>query len=382
MKLLYIANMRLPTEKAHGLQVTKMCEAFALLGHRVTLVVPWRFGRVEADPYEYYDVERNFRIVRVFSLDLIPHFGAVGFFIQVFTFAFSSFVYALFARPALIYGRDEVVLWGTTFLGLRTLWEVHTRKLNWFARSLLSRADTLVTISGGLRELLLKAGADDKKILVAHDGADPSKYAVPFDRDAWRLSKDIPLEAKVAAYVGAIHTMGEGKGVEEIIALFPEVLEREPDAFLLLTGMPEKDRAAVLALCEKAGVPLSNVRVDTDLRQREIIPYFRAADVHVMNFPFTEHYAYYMSPLKMFNYMASGVPMITTDLPSVREVLSEKEAVFIPPGDSDALLEALLRVLTGSEDVRERARAAEALFLTHYTWEERARVILDSPRSH
>lgn len=375
MKLLYLANMRLPTEKAHGLQVMKMCEAFARLGHEVTLVVPWRFGSVEADPYEYYDVERNFRIRRIFSLDLIPHFGSVGFFIQVCSFAVSSFIYALFARPQLVYGRDEVALWGTAFLGLKTLWEVHTRKLNWFARSLLSRADTLVTISGGLKDLLVKAGAAPERILVAHDGVDLSKYASPFDRDTWRLSHDIPLEAKVVGYVGAIHTMGTGKGVEELIAVFPRVLEREPDAFLLLTGMPAKDREVVVSLCKSVGVPLSRVRVDTDLGQREIIPYFRAADVHVMNFPFTEHYAYFMSPLKMFNYMASGVPIITTDLPSVREVLSDQEAEFIPPGESEALREALLRVLAGSEAVRAKAHAAEVL-ARRYTWEERGRSIL------
>jgi len=375
MRLLYLANMRLPTEKAHGLQVMKMCEAFAGLGHEVTLAVPWRFGRLEDDPYEYYDVEKSFRIVRIFSLDLIPHLGAVGFFIQVSTFALSSFVYALFARPALVYGRDEVALWGITFLGLKTLWEVHTRKLNWFARSLLSRADTLVTISGGLKDLLMKAGANAEKILVAHDGVDITKYATPFDRDTWRLGKEIPLEAKVIGYVGAIHTMGTGKGVEELIAIFPKVLEREPDAFLLLTGMPEKDRVAVLSLCGAAGVPVDRVRVDTDLRQKEVIPYFRAADVHVMNFPFTEHYAYYMSPLKMFSYMASGVPIITTDLPSVREVLSGEEAEFIPPGDSEALLDALLRVLAGGEQFRAKAHAAE-LLARRYTWEERARQIL------
>lgn len=374
MKLLYLANMRLPTEKAHGLQVMKMCEAFARLGHEVTLAVPWRFGRVEADPYEYYDVEKNFRIARVFSLDLIS-LGALGFFIQVFTFAISSFIYSLFARPNLVYARDEVVLWGVTFLDFKTVWEVHTRKLNWFALKLLPMASALVTISGGLKDLLLKSGASPSKILIAHDGVDLSKYETPFDRDTWRLSKDIPLEAKVVGYVGALHTMGTGKGLEELIEIFPQVLEREPDAFLLLTGMPEKDRATVLKLCSDAGISRERVRVDSDLRQREIIPYFRAADVQVMNFPNTEHYAYYMSPLKMFNYMASGVPIITTDLPSVREVLSEKEAEFVPPGDREALLEALLRTLAGGERLRAKARAAK-LLAQHYTWEVRAKSIV------
>ena len=47
MKILYIANIRLPTEKAHGIQIMKMCEAFADIGHKVELIVPWRFNFIK-----------------------------------------------------------------------------------------------------------------------------------------------------------------------------------------------------------------------------------------------------------------------------------------------------------------------------------------------
>src|SRR3989338_580581 len=81
MKILYFANLRLPTEKAHGVQIMKMCEVFgATSGQRpatsVTLVVPWRWRawqlRGVKDVYAYYGVERNFKIVRLPSLDLFP----------------------------------------------------------------------------------------------------------------------------------------------------------------------------------------------------------------------------------------------------------------------------------------------------------------------
>src|SRR5258708_4366302 len=139
MKLLYIANARIPTEKAHGLQVMKMCEAFARAGHSVTLVVPWRFGRLDADPFEYYEVRPIFRIARVFSVDFIGWFGSVAFFLQVATFALASFLYALFARADIIYSRDEVALLLLTLLPVTSAWEVHTKKLNWFVRRLFSR---------------------------------------------------------------------------------------------------------------------------------------------------------------------------------------------------------------------------------------------------
>ncbi|MCH7883412.1 hypothetical protein IIA95_03290, partial [Patescibacteria group bacterium] len=78
MKLIYIANARIPTEKAHGIQIMKTCEAFADNGAEIELVVPWRFNPIKNDPFEYYDVKRVFKIVKIPSLDLTA-FGKIGF---------------------------------------------------------------------------------------------------------------------------------------------------------------------------------------------------------------------------------------------------------------------------------------------------------------
>ena len=67
-KLLYISLMRLPTEKAHGLQIMQNCEAFAAAGCDVTLWVARRWNtralRQIQDPYAYYGVQPNFKIPR------------------------------------------------------------------------------------------------------------------------------------------------------------------------------------------------------------------------------------------------------------------------------------------------------------------------------
>ena len=52
MKILYIANARIPTEKAHGIQIIKTCEAFVEFGHKVELVLPWRFNRIKENIFE------------------------------------------------------------------------------------------------------------------------------------------------------------------------------------------------------------------------------------------------------------------------------------------------------------------------------------------
>ena len=90
-----------------------------------------------------------------------------------------------------------------------------------------------------------------------------------------------------------------------------------------------------------------------------------------MNYPDLEHYAHYMSPFKLFEYMASGVPFITTDLPSVREVVDERMTTFVAPGDYEALAAALVAVARDQGAAQVRARRAREE-VTRYTWPLRA----------
>ena len=71
MKIAYVANVRMPTEKAHGLQIMHMCRAFTLGGHDVTLIVPKRKNWIEKSIWEFYDAEPIFKIVEVPIVDFI-----------------------------------------------------------------------------------------------------------------------------------------------------------------------------------------------------------------------------------------------------------------------------------------------------------------------
>src|SRR3990167_7960956 len=97
-KLVYIFNGRLPTEKAHGLQVTKMCEAFADLGIQVDLLIPFRFNSLKENVFEYYGVKRNFTIKKLWAVDLMlfkwfPE--RLAFWMQSFTSGISIILYLL-----------------------------------------------------------------------------------------------------------------------------------------------------------------------------------------------------------------------------------------------------------------------------------------------
>ncbi|MBU1255755.1 hypothetical protein KKH35_02700 [Patescibacteria group bacterium] len=120
MKIIYITNMRMPTEKAHGIQIMKMCEAFVKNRAEVELIVAKRFNRLlkSIDPFIYYDVNRSFQIKKIFSLDLIPWekvMGSLGSWIQAFSFYFLASFYLLFKKADLIYSRDSFSLYLLSF---------------------------------------------------------------------------------------------------------------------------------------------------------------------------------------------------------------------------------------------------------------------------
>ncbi|MBU1557858.1 hypothetical protein KKC45_02755 [Patescibacteria group bacterium] len=114
MKITYIANIRIPTEKAHGIQIMKMCEAFANEGHNVELIVPKRINNLKKNPFRYYGVQENFKIKKLPTLDLIK-FGKIGFFIQSISFAKFTLFFTLFKKTDLVYSRDELPLWFLSF---------------------------------------------------------------------------------------------------------------------------------------------------------------------------------------------------------------------------------------------------------------------------
>src|SRR5215475_3587416 len=107
-KLLYLANIRLPTEKAHGLQIMQNCEAFAEAGADVHLWAARRVNTAELrgvkDIWAHYGVRQNFRVQRLPCLDLMPFVPPDGrasqilFYVQALTYTLVLLICALFTR--------------------------------------------------------------------------------------------------------------------------------------------------------------------------------------------------------------------------------------------------------------------------------------------
>jgi len=356
-KLIYIANIRIPTEKAHGVQIMKMCEAFSMQGIGVELIVPWRFNHIKKDPFSYYGMEENFKIKKVFSVDLI-RFGKIGFRIQSFSFAVSSFIYSIFRKVGIIYSRDELPLYFLGFIKKNIVYESHTPRFNF----IIKKFNKIITISNGLKEFYLEKGISENKIITAHDAVSLEDFDVVVNKADVRQRLGIPLDKPVVMYLGRLDPW---KGVDT----FLEASNLISEVSVVVAG--EGSQLNVFKKKYPNVIFLGNTPY-RDLPQNQ-----QAADILVIpNSSKSDVSRLYTSPLKVFAHMASGVPIVASGLPSIREVLNESNSILVIPDDVKALSDTIKDVLANRSDAFSRASQAKE-DVKQYTWDDRAKSIIE-----
>ena len=170
--LLYIVNLRLPTEKAYGVQIAKMCEAFANAGSQVTLLAPHR-RNTDQDFFEYYQVQHSFTFKRLWSPDfhLPGKFDQLAVGIKNLISAVILAVYTFRRNPEIVYSREELPLYLLSFFRAGLFFEAHrfAHRREFFYRRFLSIDIKIVVISQGIKDEFVKFGFSPDRILVAHD---------------------------------------------------------------------------------------------------------------------------------------------------------------------------------------------------------------------
>lgn len=383
-ELIYAANNRLPTEKAHGLQIAQMCEAFAQTGYTVTLVAPRRINTAEmraAGPlWEHYGVERAFVFRRLPALDLFPIFPRyqIAFAAQTITFALALAVWLLPRRPDVLYTRDLFIAAWLALIRPRTalVYEAHAIHRSRLGRALLrfvGRRARIVALTGHLAAALRDAGA--RRVTVEHDAVRAARFADPPPCDEARAALGIAPGAFVVGYIGRLHTMGMPKGLDTLIDAIALASARGGPIDLLLVGGPDDGVRALRDQWSARGLPGERLHAVGQVPPAAIPRYLAALDVGALPLPWTQHFAYYASAIKLFEYLAAGCAVIASDLPSTAEVVRDgATALLVPPGDAQAWADALVRLRDDPALARRLAEAARALS-AYYTWEARARRI-------
>ena len=239
-------------------------------------------------------------------------------------------------------------------------------------RALLRRRELrgLVTISGALRDDV--AGAADvavERIHVLPEAARPRTDDELAARPPRWLHDAMRSGALQVGYTGSLY---EGRGVE----LLRSIAERLPDVDVHVLGGPDSEADALRSHPDRpTNLHVHGLRPVADAeRVQAAMDVLLAPYAHSVATPGGVDTSRWMSPMKVFEYLAAGRAMVCSDLPVLREVLVHEEtALLVEPDDVDAWVAAVAR-LRDDVVLRERMGAhGRAVHAERFTWEERSR---------
>jgi glycosyltransferase involved in cell wall biosynthesis len=387
LRILYFADIRLPLERANGIQTMETCRALADRGHTVHLVVRPDTQSPARDPFEYYGMTPQARLIVERAAVTGPAVPPMARRVGYLAFAAGRAMGA--GRADIVMTRDLTV--ASLLLHLPghapVVYESHgyapdvaaalprmvstarpprQAKLTRLAKreaQVWRQADGYVTITAGLAAELAGRFGPRANLAVVPDGA---RIAGPVQSPEARALGPEPRTPTTIAYAGHLYAW---KGVDLLL----EAIAAVPDIRALIVGGHEKesDLSRLRALAARLGID-SRVTFTGPVLPSHVPSHLVRADILALPNPASAISTHATSPLKLFEYMAARRAIVASDLPSIREVLTnDVHALLVAPGDAGALAGAIRR-LSEDPELRERLAAAAQAAVAEYSWSRRA----------
>jgi glycosyltransferase involved in cell wall biosynthesis len=364
MNIVAIAGSTIPSDTANSLQVMKACQALAQLGHQVLLLVPGS-PKASVDLRRHYGLQTEFPIEwlsstsrRMFTWKAVRRARACKADL-LYTWFPQSAVFGLLSRLPVIF---EIHIQPTGLFG--PLWHRTFSALRGRKR-LASITRALVNVLE--RDFHMRFAAEE--VSIAPNGVDLERFASLPDPITARRQLGL-RESPTVMCTGHLYA---GRGAELFLAL----ARSSPQAqFVWVGGRPQD-----VDIWKQKAVS-DNVTFTGFIPNRDLPLYQAAADILLM--PYSRSImgssgaadsAAVASPMKMFEYMAAGRAIVSADLPVIREVLNERNAIFCAPDNTEAWMSAVETLLT--DESRRAALGRQAKEdVRGYTWLSRAERIL------
>ena len=225
-----------------------------------------------------------------------------------------------------------------------------------------------VAINRSAKEIYQSIKGMKDKVVWAPDGVSIEDFALSITKEDARRKLGLAVKGRYVVYTGHFYSW---KGIDTLIkaaALLPK------DITVLLVGGGTPEDSTLL----KEKLP-ENIILIGQKKYSEIPFYLKAADCLVITGTAKdEHSNYFTSPLKLFEYMASGRPIVASGTSAIQEVLvHKKNSWLVQPDDERALADGIAYIFenpsTAKLLVEEAKRDVE-----NYTWEKRAKKIISS----
>lgn len=391
MKIAIIAPTYIPAKRANTLQVMKMAQAFVNLGHEIRLAVPTGLNTQKHEDYLWRDIAHHYGLSNEFPIDWLPAYPIL----RRYDYAWRAVQWSMRWELDVVYTRLPQAAAISANCGLNTIHEVHdlpqgklgTRLFKWFLAG--EGAVRLVVISQALASDIkteFKLPDNSSFTVVLPDGVDLNRFAdltspaevreklvQLIDGHLHQTNSQFSSGNFTAGYTGHLYP---GRGVNIIL----DIAERLKEINFLIVGGETNEVDKVRESVLERG--LRNVTLTGFVPNAELPVYQAACDVLLM--PYQRRIeassggdiSRYLSPMKLFEYLACGRAICSSDLPVLREILTDESALLIQPEDIQGWVSALQFLQDNPERRAEFAENAQRMS-KKYSWESRAKKILE-----
>lgn len=376
-KVAFIARFRVDERHANAVTGMKTAEALARRGLTLDLILPlnWR-ARLTGTPERVAQLRQDMAVREPFSVREAPWFHWGPRWSR--TFSYASAGWARMAGMDCVWSRDVYAGILAARMGLPVFIEHHTEYNPRLLKSLGELRQQgirplFVSISEGHRTMLRRQGLPEEQVILAPLGVDPEAFngeaiEQPADWGGYRAS---------VMYVGSLYP---GRGTDLLL----EAAHRLPQfLFLFVGGRPDE-----IATHEQEArrLNLKNVRLLGRLPNSQVPGYMKAADILVA--PYTDaceaidgtRIIEYLSPTKLFEYMAAQKPILATNVGSIGEVIRDEENGLLAAPDADGIVSGLLHLAEHPEQAQRLAATAREESQGR-TWDARIEQIFRGARA-
>lgn len=354
-KVLYVSGSLLPSKYANSVHVMKMCQALAKNGVETTLTA---MGAEEVDVFNFYDVDHIFKIkkTKLIKSNIIRFLKYNWLCFQQIR-RHEGTVYLRYFYPliwCLIFRKSIIV----EFHGVSK-----SKIINGLFKKVFKSKNLIavVFITEKLKEIYVEQFVVPKdKCKILADCADNPEKIIE------------NTNTKEVGYVGHLY---EGRGIEVII----EVANALPDTNFHIIGGNEKDVERYKSISP------SNIKYYGFVTQGELSEIYGKFSIALA--PYQNKVsigkagadtAKWMSPMKVFEYMAYRKAIIMSDLPALREVGKDSiHFLYVTPDKPQEWINAITLFQNNNvffENIRENSYKK---FLENYTWDGRAKEIIN-----
>lgn len=351
---IFFTRNALPQPQAHLVQVAHTANAAANLGYSAVLVYlqksskfltpvelirPFRPRKPDPELAKFYNIEDKLKVA---PLPMPWPIDRVRGTLTNSSTVVSKYYFPVYIRPhtQIIHTRDWNFVKAAIKNGIPTIYEHHHHEQKQFEPEIVRHPlfQISVTVADTIRETMIQNGMPPEKVIKVHNGSNSMFFVrQPEKAEAWRKQLLVDDRQHLVVYSGALHRF---KGVDLLV----DVAKQLPHVQFALAGGDESQVRAYQQMTREKQV--ENVTFLGHLMQEHLPSLLQAADV-LAHPHLSGEAATFTSPLKLFDYMASGTPILATEIPPLMEFKnSQGIAAWCEPDNPTAFAQCLQQVLS------------------------------------